>query len=268
MSFDLLRVTFLAVLQGLTEFLPISSSAHLILPAALFGWEDQGLAFDIAVHLGTLLAVLVYFRQDLLAIATAMLIQLKSGSVSQDSRLGWMLVLATLPVLAAGLLLQDLVETQLRSVAVITAATLLFGLLLWLADLRGTGTRKLPQLDWKGALLIGLAQVLALIPGTSRSGITMTAALFCHLEREAASRFSFLLSIPVIAGAALMLIFDLLEAPAVNWTELAYALLVAAVTAYACIHCFLKLIASLGFLPFVLYRLVLGCVLLAFLMFS
>jgi undecaprenyl-diphosphatase len=268
MSFDLLRATFLAILQGLTEFLPISSSAHLILPAALLGWEDQGLAFDMAVHLGTLLAVLLYFRQDLQAIAMAMLAQLRGKALTEPGRLGWLLVLATIPVLIAGVMLKDLAETSLRSVAVITITTLLFALLLWVADRSGTRQYSLQQLNWKTALLIGCAQVLSLVPGTSRSGITMTAALFCHFDREAASRFSFLLSIPVTTGASLLLFLDLLEAPSVNWAELFYALVVAAVTAYACIHYFLKLIASLGFLPFVLYRLALGGVLLLYLLVS
>jgi undecaprenyl-diphosphatase len=268
MSFDLLRATFLAILQGLTEFLPISSSAHLILPAALLGWQDQGLAFDMAVHLGTLLAVLLYFRQDLQTIAMAMLAQLRGKALTEPGRLGWLLVLATIPVLIVGVMLKDLAETSLRSVAVITTTTLLFALLLWVADRSGTRRYSLPQLSWKTALLIGCAQVLSLIPGTSRSGITMTAALFCHFDRESASRFSFLLSIPVTTGASLLLFLDLLEAPSVNWAELFYALVVAAVTAYACIHYFLKLIASLGFLPFVLYRLALGGVLLLYLLLS
>lgn len=264
MSFDLLRVTVLALIQGLTEFLPISSSAHLILPAALFGWEDQGLAFDMAVHLGTLLAVLYFFRRDLVAMALAMLAQLRTGERSGPAVLGWQLVVATLPVLVAGVLLRDLVETSFRSTAVIASTTIVFGLLLWVADCKAATGGTMEQIGWKTSLLIGFSQVLALVPGTSRSGITMTAALFCRLDRQAAARFSFLLSIPVTAGAVLLLLADLLAAPAVNWSELCYAMTVAALTAFACIHYFLKLVASVGLLPFVIYRLALGAFLLLF----
>lgn len=261
-DFDFLRATVLALLQGLTEFLPVSSSAHLILPSALFGWEDQGLAFDVAVHLGTLCAVLLYFRRDVSAIAVGMFAQLRGGAASDDSRLGWALLLATIPVVLAGALLKDVVDQHLRAMWILTATTLLFGLLLWVADSRHVGRLGLRGMSMRVALVIGLAQVLALIPGTSRSGITMTAALFCGMERDAASRFSFLLSIPVIAGASVLLLLDLLQASTVNWAELSYALVLAMVTALACIHWFLALISRVGFLPFVIYRLLLGLVLL------
>lgn len=261
-EFDLVRATVLALLQGFTEFLPVSSSAHLILPAALLGWEDQGLAFDVAVHLGTLFAVILYFREDLLAIARGMLLQLTQGKASDDSRLGWQLAVATFPVVIAGLLLKDVVETSLREVWVLTASTLVFGLLLWVADRKPSAGGSVLALSWRSAAIIGFAQVLALIPGTSRSGITTTAALFCGLDRASASRFSFLLSIPVIAGAALLLILDLLQQTQVNWGGLLYALVVAMLTAFACIHWFLGIITRIGFLPFVIYRLLLGLVLL------
>jgi undecaprenyl-diphosphatase len=261
-EFDLVRATFLALLQGFTEFLPVSSSAHLILPAALLGWADQGLAFDVAVHLGTLFAVILYFRRDLFAIARGMLLQLTQGQESDDSRLGWFLLVATVPVLIAGFLLKDIAETLLREVWILTATTLVFGLLLWVADRKPHQPGTLQSLTWRSVLLIGFAQVLALIPGTSRSGITTTAALFCGLDRASASRFSFLLSIPVIAGAALLLMIDLLQQAQVDWGGLLYALVVAMVTAFACIHWFLNIINRVGFLPFVIYRLLLGLVLL------
>jgi undecaprenyl-diphosphatase len=266
MDFDILQATLLALLQGFTEFLPISSSAHLILPAALLGWDDQGLAFDVAVHLGTLLAVILYFRKDLCEIAAALLVHVFKGRRSQASALGWHLLIATIPVLVAGFMLKDFVDDYLRSVIVITAATLVFGILLWLADRHSDNSRDLTQLDWKISLLIGLAQMLALVPGTSRSGVTMTMALFCNMDREAASRFSFLLSIPVIGGAAVLQLLDLLAAPSVNWSELLYALTLAALTEFTCIHFFLKVIAAIGFLPFVIYRMVLGAALLLFLL--
>jgi undecaprenyl-diphosphatase len=264
MDFDVFRATVLALIQGLTEFLPISSSAHLILPSQLWGWDDQGLAFDMALHLGSLVAVLVYFRRDLWNIARAMLAQAGGGQPTEDSRLGWYIVLATIPVLIAGLLFEEVAETRLRNVTVITATTLVFGLLLGIADRVGRQNRELTQLNWKLSLLIGLVQCLAIIPGTSRSGVTMTAALFSGMQRQAAARFSFLLSIPTIGAAASMALLQLLGRPDLNWGELLYAMAVSAVTALACIHFFLKFIGALGFLPFVVYRLLLGTFLLFF----
>ena len=264
MDFDVVRATVLALIQGLTEFLPISSSAHLILPSQLWGWEDQGLAFDMALHLGSLVAVLVYFRHDLWNIARAMLTQVGGGQATEDSRLGWYIVLATIPVLIAGLLFEEVAETRLRSINVITATTLIFGVLLGVADYVGRQNRELTQLTWKLSLLIGLVQCLAIIPGTSRSGVTMTAALFCGMQRQSAARFSFLLSIPTIGAAASMALLELLGQPDLNWSELLYAMAMSAVTALACIHLFLKFIGALGFLPFVIYRLLLGTFLLFF----
>ncbi len=263
MDFDVFRATLLALIQGLTEFLPISSSAHLILPSELFGWQDQGLNFDMALHFGSLLAVLVYFRHDLLKVAAAMLQQIVVRAASTaDSRLGWYIILATIPVTIAGLLLEDLVETRLRSVHVIIATTLFYGMLLGIADWQARQNREMHDISWQTALVIGLAQMLAIIPGTSRSGVTMTAALFCGLKRDVAARFSFLLSIPTIGGAALLKFIEMLESPAINWNELLYAMTVAALTAYFCIHYFLKLIAKTSFMPFVVYRVLLGTVLL------
>ena len=264
MEFEILRVTILAVIQGLTEFLPISSSAHLILPSEIFGWTDQGLGFDMALHMGTLAAVILYFRKDLVAVTYALQAHIVRGEVSDNSRLGWHIVIATLPVLIAGLLLKDFVESSLRNVTVITFTTLIFGFLLGLADRISPRTHGLEQLSWKTSLAIGLVQILALVPGTSRSGITMTAALFCKFNRESAARFSFLLSIPTIGAAASLKLIELLATPDVNWLELVYAMLVAAITATVCIHFFLKLIANFSFMPFVIYRLLLGAFLLVF----
>lgn len=264
MENDFIRVTLLALIQGITEFLPISSSAHLILPSAILGWDDQGLAFDVAVHFGTLSAVLVYFRKELTAIVSGCLVHVAGGKASDDSRLGWMLLIATVPVIVAGFLARDQVDALLREAVVIAVTTVLFALLLYWADRRSGGNRQLRDVDWKTALVIGLAQVLALIPGTSRSGITMTAAMFCNLDRTSSSRFSFLLSIPVIAGATLLLMLDLMEQPVVNWGEIVYATAVAGITAFACIHFFLRVIERTGFLPFVIYRLLLGAVLFLF----
>lgn len=264
MDFDVLRATFLALIQGLTEFLPISSSAHLILPSALLGWDDQGLAFDVAVHLGTLSAVLIYFRGDVIRIIRDCSIQLFTGRASQDSALGWQLLIASIPVIIVGFVVKNYVDEYLRETVVIAFTTTFFGLVLWWADRHSDGHRDMASINWKTAIFIGLAQVLALVPGTSRSGITMTAALFCRLDRRSSSRFSFLLSIPVIAGAALLLVLDLLKQPYTKWLEIGYGMVVAGAVAYACIHFFLQTINRLGFMPFVLYRLLLGGILFLF----
>jgi undecaprenyl-diphosphatase len=256
---DMLQITLLALLQGLTEFLPISSSAHLVLLPRLVGWGDQGLAFDVAVHVGTLLAVVGYFRHELRVILMDWLRSLAGGGTSANARLGWLVLLGTLPVAVAGWLLHDLVETALRSPLVIAVTTILFGLLLGWADWRGRRLRDEHTLGPGGVLFIGLAQVLALIPGTSRSGITMTAGLALGLTRPAAVRFSFLLSIPVIALAGGYETLKLARlAEPVAWDVLFAGTLLAALSAWLCIHYFLRFVDRIGMLPFVLYRLLLG----------
>lgn len=260
---DNLHAVFLALLQGLTEFLPISSSAHLILVPRLLEWEDQGLAFDVAVHVGTLAAVVGYFRHDVLRLLQAWLNSCATRQLTADARLAWFVVLGTLPAALAGLLLHDVIETYLRSPLVIALATIGFGLLLWWSDRYGRQTREEASLRLVDVVWIGLAQALALIPGTSRSGITMTAGLALGLTRSAAARFSFLLSIPVIlmAGGYESLKLAQQAAP-VAWGPMLLGTLVAAVSAYLCIHFFLRLIERTGMLPFVIYRLLLGALLL------
>ncbi len=253
----------LALVQGLTEFLPISSSAHLILPSLLLGWPDQGLAFDVAVHFGTLSAVLLYFRKDLIGLALGALGGVTKRHMNDELREVGFLILATVPALIAGFALNSRMD-DLRSVAVIAITTLLFGLLLGVADRRVAANAAPAVKSWGVALLIGMAQAIAPIPGTSRSGITITAGLLLGLSRAAAARFSFLMSIPVIAGAALLKLLELLETPlAVNWSLLAVATGLAALSAYSCIALFLRLIERIGMMPFVVYRLILGVVLVA-----
>lgn len=260
---DLVHAVALAVLQGFTEFLPISSSAHLILLPRLLGWEDQGLAFDVAVHVGTLSAVVVYFRRELVPMARDWAASLTTRRQTADSRLAWAVLWGTIPVGLAGLLFKGYIETELRSALVIAATTIGFGLLLWWADVKGRGSRDEYQLSWRDVLLVGVAQAVALIPGTSRSGITMTAGLMLGLSREGAARFSFLLSIPVIVLAGGLKGLDLLEAgAAVDWLPMLVGAVGSAITAYVCIHFFLKLLERMGMLPFVVYRLILGGVLL------
>lgn len=260
-----LQILVLAIVQGLTEFLPISSSGHLILSPYLFGFADQGLAFDVAVHLGSLTAVLVYFRRDVWQIALAWLGSLGSrGQMSEQARLGWMIILATLPVVGFGLAFKSLVEGELRAPWVIAATTIVFGLLLGVVDLRARRSRSLDRLTMNDALLIGASQVLALVPGTSRSGITMTTGLWLGLTREAASRFSFLLSIPTILASATLVTKDLLEDPApVDWSALALGVVLSAAAAYLTIYFFLRFIERVGMWPFVLYRLLLGALIFA-----
>ncbi|MEJ2480047.1 MAG: undecaprenyl-diphosphate phosphatase [Acidihalobacter sp.] len=254
----------LAVLQGLTEFLPISSSAHLILTPRLLGWSDQGLAFDVAVHVGTLSAVVLYFRAELRRMATEWFASVSGRGTGPEGRLAWAVLLGTIPVGLAGLLLKDWVETALRSPLVIAWATIGFGVLLGLADWLGRRVRDEHSLGVFDVLFVGIAQALALIPGTSRSGATMTAGRMLGLTREAAARFSFLLSIPVIVLAGALEIKGLIQSPdAVHWPTLIGGALVSSVSAFLCIHFFLKWIARLSMWPFVVYRLVLGGVLLA-----
>lgn len=249
----------LALLQGLTEFLPISSSGHLVLVPVVAGWPDQGLAFDVAVHFGTLAAVLLYFRHDLFAMASGWVRQVGGGGASADSRLAWAVIAGTVPLVAAGLLGHDWIETNLRSALVIAAATAGFGVALWLADAFGSHRRDEHTLGLADALLIGLAQVLALIPGTSRSGITMTAAMALGLTRSAAARFSFLLSVPAILAAAGLETWNLIQTPdPVRWDILAGAAVIAGLTAYLAIRLFLGFIERIGMWPFALYRLLLG----------
>lgn len=256
------QTVVLALIQGLTEFLPVSSSAHLILPAALLGWPDQGLAFDVAVHLGTLAAVLAYFRRDLLAIGRDALDPAAWRARRGGADLAAKLCVASVPLACAGLALKAQVEAHLRSTTVIALATIAFGVALWLADRcrrdAADGAPAAPS--YAQALGIGLAQALALIPGASRSGVTIAAALVLGLSRTAAARFSFLLSIPAIGGAALLTGMAL-DAGA-PWPQLGVGFLVAAGSAYLCVSAFIALVERVGMAPFALYRLALGAGLL------
>lgn len=263
---DLLQIIILAALQGLTEFLPISSSAHLILAPQVTGYTDQGLAFDVAVHVGTLAAVIGYFRHQVFSISGDFFRSWVNPSArSQESRLGWMIVIATIPVGLFGLLMKALVETDLRSPLVIAITTIGFGVLLLLADQFGKRQKDEYSLSWTDAVVIGLFQAVAIIPGTSRSGSTMTAGLFLGLTREAASRFSFLISIPTIILSGGLLGLELIssETP-VDWRSISLGAGLAFITAYFCIHYFLRFIENIGMLPFVIYRFLLGGLILVY----
>ncbi|MFY0665024.1 MAG: undecaprenyl-diphosphate phosphatase [Natronospirillum sp.] len=258
-----LQVLLLGLIQGITEFLPVSSSAHLILVPVLSDWDDQGLAFDVALHLGSLSAVVLYFRRDLINMTVAWTRSVTQRSLDADSKLAWAVILGTIPVGLAGLVFKDAIETHLRSPIILAVSLIVFGLVLGWADWRQRGTRSEHQMTWKDVVWIGLAQALALIPGTSRSGITMTAALLVGMSREGAARFSFLLSIPVITLAGLLEVWGLMQAQeAIDWTAMFWGTVISGVSAYACIHYFLAFIKRIGMQPFVIYRVVLGALLL------
>ena len=259
---DTLHAIILGLLQGLTEFLPISSSAHLILLPKLMDWADQGLLYDVGAHFGSLLALLLYFRKDLARMGAGWVDSFGSGR-NRDGDLVWFLVIATVPICLAGLLFHHAAE-RLRDPLVIAGATVLFGLLLWWADRSGRRERDLGALGFRDAVVIGLFQALAMIPGTSRAGITITAGLMLGLNREAAGRFSFLLAIPTILIASG---YELLNASfssvKVDWIALTTVGAVSFISAWLTIHWFLKLVEWTGMLPYVIYRLVLGGILFA-----
>jgi len=254
---DIIQAISLAILQGLTEFLPVSSSAHLILLPVLVGWEDQGLAFDVAVHVGTLTAVVAFYRKDLAQIIMAWSRSVVGKGMTDDAKLAWYVVLGTIPVGLVGITLPDVVETIFRSPLIIAGATIVFAFLLWFAERQAKEERTtITLLD---AVVIGLFQAVALIPGTSRSGITITAGLMTGLRREHAARFSFLLSIPVIALAGMVKGLELYKsAIPVQWDMIAIGVCLSAVMAYLSIGWFLKLLDKIGMMPFVFYRLILG----------
>lgn len=264
---DFLQALFLGLLQGLTEFLPISSSAHLILVPAFFDWVDQGVAFDLAVHIGTLLAVVLYFRNDVFSIARDGLISIGQRRVIGQGALALYLVIGTIPAGLAGLALLDLIDNELRAVEIIFATTLIFGLLLGIADWMPKRQRTMDTLNWKDAVLVGVAQALALVPGTSRSGVTITAGLFLGMSRETASRFSFLLAIPIIVLASAVKLLEVATSEiSVDWS----AFLVGGVTSFliaiTAIHFFLKWLNKVGMWPYVIYRIVLAGAIYALLM--
>ena len=261
---EFLDVLLLALIQALTEFLPISSSAHLYLAGEWFGSGYQGLVFDLGLHLGTLLAVLIYFRRDWFALLTSLWFWRPGKPLDNEQRTLLGLTLATIPGGLAALALGDAGATALRSYLVIGCTQIVFGALLFYAFGRAAqSARGERSLSVGQAVLIGCAQALALVPGVSRSGITMTAGLLLGLSRSGAARFSFLLSIPVIVLAGGLSALDLIkEEHVVNWSAMAMGALLSALSAYLCIHLFLKLLDRVGMLPFVLYRLALGALLL------
>ncbi|MFV0481740.1 MAG: undecaprenyl-diphosphate phosphatase [Campylobacteraceae bacterium] len=259
-----LEVFVLSVVQGITEFLPVSSSAHLVFIPKLFGWSDQGIAFDVATHLGTLFAVLIYFKKEIVTIVIDWFKSLKYRKNVGESHLAWAIIVATIPAGLAGLLFGNLIETYLRSPFVIAFTTIVFGVALYFAD-RQNGEKNETNITLYIALLIGLAQALAVIPGVSRSGITLTIALFLGFSRVSGARFSFLLSIPIILLASGYEGLKLIQSTdVVEWSKILGAVFLSFVSGYLCIYGFLAIIQKFSMLPFVIYRLFLGVVLLWF----
>jgi undecaprenyl-diphosphatase len=264
----LMQVVILAVVQGLTEFLPISSTAHLYLTSWLLGWSDPGLGFDIALHIGTLLAVILYFFQDWIQIICQGF-GIRTGrdrELRHNHMLFWLLVIGTVPVGLAGLLFNKQAEGPWRNAYVIAAMMILVGVVMWIAENAARKQRDLSSVTAGDALVIGAAQALAVVPGTSRSGITITGGLFQGLSREAAARFSFLLSTPAIGAAAAKDLYEMYKSHELHVLTSPTYLIgigVSALTGCAVIAWFLHYLRRAGFRPFVYYRIVFGIVVLA-----
>lgn len=264
----LYQVVVLSIIQALTEFAPVSSSAHLALAPWLFGWKDPGLTFDVALHFGTLAAILIYFFRDWVQII-AQGIGLSAGSdpqLKQNRALLWLLALGSIPIGVIGYLFNKQAETSWRSPYLIGTMLIVIALLMWVAERASTGTKPMSQVSWADGLTIGIAQALAVVPGTSRSGITITAGLFRGLNRETAARFSFLLSAPAIAAAALKKYWDIHKhggIPADMKVPFLVGILLSAVLGAIVISVFLRYLRRHSLMVFVYYRIVFGIIVIA-----
>jgi undecaprenyl-diphosphatase len=264
----IVQVIILGIVQGLTEFLPISSTAHLALIPWLFGWKDPGLTFDIALHLGTLAAVVIYFFRDWLQIiAQAFGINWGGdGDLSRNRNLLWLLAAASIPVGVIGYIFNKQAETVWRTPYVIGIMLILVGIVMWAAEAYGRKQKDLGNLTPADAMTVGIAQALAVVPGTSRSGITISAGLFRNLERRAAARFSFLLSTPAILAAAGKDLWDLMKheggIPAEMYMPFAVGIVVSAITGCIVIKFFMDFLRKRSFMPFIIYRIVFGIVII------
>jgi undecaprenyl-diphosphatase len=258
---DLLKAVVLGTLQGLTEFLPISSSAHLRIFPELFGWGDPGAAFTAVIQIGTELAVLIYFRKDIWRIGSAWVRSLFKAEYrgTIDARMGWFIIIGSLPIVVLGVLLKDVIERDFRNLWLIATTLVVMGVVLGIADRVGRTDRPLGKITMRDAVLMGAAQALALIPGVSRSGATISMGRFLGFEREAATRFAFLLAIPAVVGAGL---FELKEIPDghndFGWGPTITATVVSFFVGYAAIAWLLRYVSTRSYTPFVVYRIVLG----------
>ena len=260
----LTHIFALAIVQGLTEFLPVSSSGHLVLLSKLLDWPDQGQTIDVAIHIGSLLAVVIYFLKDLLSMSKDLgkSFLLPSNKYPQ-SKLFWLIVVATIPVVIAGYFISKINAVWLRSTEVIGWSILIFGIVLYAADKIGMTIRKCKHLDVTDAFVIGVSQCLALIPGTSRSGITMTAARFLGMERCEAAKFSMLLSIPTIIGAGVLLGYEIYLSGNIVFTHSIISAIIYSFTAsIISIYVMMWWLKNSSFTPFVIYRIILGIVLI------
>jgi undecaprenyl-diphosphatase len=258
-----IHIVVLAVVQGLTEILPVSSSGHLALVPNIMDWKDQGLVFDVAVHFGTLVAVCLYFREDVVRLLQGTLGFLKGDLGSRNSQLAICIGAGTVPAAVAGLLLAGWIAENLRDPLVVVVTLSGYGILLALADRLGRRRREMPDVRLSDALLIGLAQALALVPGTSRSGVTITAGMALGFKRQDAARFSFLLSVPVILLATIYEVgLIVIEEAAVSLGTLGLGALIACLVAYLTIGFFMRVINTIGLVPFAVYRILLAAVIL------
>ena len=261
---DVFQAVVLGIVQGLTEFLPISSSGHLRIVPALFGWDDPGAAFTAVIQLGTMAAVLLYFWRDIVRITVTWARSLVRPDLrgELDARMGWYIGLGTIPVGLAGLAFQNQIEDNVRDLRLIGIALIAFGLIMLLAEQVGSRRRELRGLRLRDSLLVGSAQALALIPGVSRSGSTITAGMFLGFTREAAARFSFLLSIPAVVLSGLFELRDIGDKGSVDVVPTAVATLLAFVTGYASIAWLLRFLTTHTMKAFVVYRVLLGSLVL------
>ncbi len=255
----MLRAIVLGIVQGLTEFLPISSSGHLILVPRLFNWEDQGLSFDVGLHLGTLVALLVYFWRDWRAMITVGLADLARHQFAfrqhrRESQLIWLIALGSIPAVVVGLLFNSWIEDHVRQPWLVAIMLAGVGTVMLVADRLGRRTRQIESVGIGDAVLIGIAQACALIPGVSRSGATMSAGLARGLTRDSAARFAFLLGTPAFVGAAVLKSSDLLGESSTQLTELAVGFAFSAVVGFLVIHLLLRYLRTRSLLPFVFYR--------------
>ncbi len=253
---DMVQAVILGLVQGLGEFLPISSSAHLVLIPWFMRWTDSGLTFDIALHVGTLLAVVIYFWKDWIRL----LHQGFANPREREGKLFWYLVLATIPGALIGFVLEDVAETVFRHPVLIACMLMVLGIILYAADRRGQKQIEVETISLQTSFLIGLSQALAIIPGVSRSGVTMTAALALGMTREGAARFSFLLSAPIILGAALVKVPELIANPSMVDAGFLAGMAVACLSGLAAIGFLLRYVQTRTFLPFVVYRFIAGAV--------
>lgn len=261
----LFEAIVLAVVQGLTEFLPISSTAHLVLVPWLLGWHDPGLTYNVALHAGTLVAVLAYFFREWIALLLSLLRRSAGGTQAEERHLLRLIVLGTIPAALAGYFLESYAETVFRAPVLVGAALILVALLMWVADRREKLTRTTSNLGWGDALVIGLAQAVAIIPGTSRAGITIAAGLFRNLSRESAARFSFMLATPIIGGATLekgLQVWRQGLPAGVSPADFAVGFVISALVGYVAIAFLLRYLQVRTLKIFIAYRLALGAIIL------